>query len=288
MNISVSFPQYEYSYDPFALKDFIQTIEGLGYSGVLAYDHVLGANPDRPGGWDGIYTYKHGFLEPFLLFAFWAGMTTKLEFVTGVIILPQRQTALVAKQAATLDVLCKGRLRLGVGVGWNKVEYDGLGYDFHKRGRRIEEQVHLLRKLWTEPLVTFKGEWDMIPDAGINPLPVQRPIPIWFGGDADVVLQRIAQIGDGWISTGTVEETHTAIGKLLSYLLEENRSKEQVGIEGWLHYGDGNPDTWKRQYEDWKAIGATHINFSTIESGLPTPQAHLDAMMLFAETIGLS
>jgi probable F420-dependent oxidoreductase len=156
----------------------------LDFTHILAYDHVLGANPDRPGGWRGPYTYQNPFHEPFLLFSYMAAVTREIEFITGILILPQRQTALVAKQAATLDVLSGGRFRLGVGIGWNQVEYIALNQDFSTRGRRVEEQVGLLRKLWTEPLVDFAGQWHTIPDAGINPLPVQRPIPIWFGGHA--------------------------------------------------------------------------------------------------------
>ena len=180
MKIGLVFPQTEYGNDPAALGDYAQTAEALGYSHLLAYDHVLGANPDRPGGFSGPYTYRTPFLEPFVLFAYMAGLTRNLEFCTAILILPQRQTALVAKQAATLDRLCHGRLRLGVGLGWNPVEYHALGKDFHTRGRRFEEQVELLRRLWTEPLVTFEGRWERVDDAGLNPLPVQQPIPLWF------------------------------------------------------------------------------------------------------------
>jgi probable F420-dependent oxidoreductase len=182
MKIGAVYPQTEYGNDPVAIRDYAQTAEGLGFSHVVAYDHILGANPNRPGGWQGPYTYQSAFQEPFVLFSFMAAATHTLEFTPGIIILPQRQTALVAKQAATLDVLSGGRLRLGVGLGWNEVEYISLGEDFHTRGQRIEEQLLLLRQLWTQPLVEFSGSWHTIPDAGINPLPVQRPIPIWFGG----------------------------------------------------------------------------------------------------------
>ena len=199
MQIGVVYPQTEFGDDPNAMKDYAQTVEGLGYSHVLAYDHVLGANPNRPGGWNGPYTHETAFMEPLTLFAYMAAVTQKLGFTTGIIILPQRQTALVAKQAACLDILCNGKLRLGVGLGWNEVEYVALNEDFHNRGKRIEEQVELLRKLWTEPLVTFNGRWHTIQDAGLKPMPVQQPIPIWFGGHADPVLQRVARLGDGWM-----------------------------------------------------------------------------------------
>jgi len=203
MKTGVVYPQTEFGSDPAAIKDYAQTVEGLGFTHVLAYDHVLGANPDRPGGWKGTYTYQNAFMEPFVLFSFMAAVTQQLGFITGILILPQRQTALAAKQAATLDRLCSGRLRIGIGLGWNQVEYTALGEDFHQRGRRVEEQVELLRKLWTEPLVTFDGKYDHIPDAGLNPLPVQQPIPLWFGGQAEVVLRRIARMGDGWLPNAT-------------------------------------------------------------------------------------
>lgn len=185
LNIGVVFPQTEFGHDAGALKDYAQTAGGLGYTHILAYDHVLGANPSRPGGWSGSYTFDTPFLEPFVLFSFLAAVTSKIGLTTGVIILPQRQTALMARQAATLDAISGGRVRLGVGLGWNEVEYIALNEDFHTRGRRIEEQVTVLRELFTRPLVVYSGRWHTIPDAGMNPLPVQQPIPIWFGGHAE-------------------------------------------------------------------------------------------------------
>src|SRR5438477_2827682 len=176
MRIGVVFPQTEIGSDPSAIKDYAQTAEALGFRDILAYDHVIGANPASRPGWRAPYSHLDMFHEPFVLFAYLAGLTKKVEFVTGIIILPQRQTVLVAKQAAALDVLSGGRLRLGVGLGWNAVEYQALGQDFHKRGKIIEEQVAVLRELWTEPLVNFAGQWHTIPDAGLNPLPIQSPI----------------------------------------------------------------------------------------------------------------
>jgi probable F420-dependent oxidoreductase len=185
MKIGVVYPQTEFGNDPIAIRDFAQTAEGLGYSHVIAYDHVIGANPNRPGGWQGGYTIESAFQEPFVLFGFMAAATHTIGFATGIIILPQRQTVLVAKQAATLDVLSGGRLRLGIGLGWNQVEYESLGQDFHNRGRRMTEQIEVMRLLWTQPSVNFSGQWHSIPDAGIKPMPVQQPIPIWFGGHAE-------------------------------------------------------------------------------------------------------
>lgn len=231
MKIGVVYPQTEYGNDPAAIRDYAQTAEGLGYTHVLAYDHVLGANPDRPGGWSGPYTHRTPFQEPFVLFAYMAAVTTTLEFATGIIILPQRQTALVAKQTATLDVLSGGRQRLGIGIGWNEVEYVALNENFHDRGKRMEEQVMLLRRLWTEPLIEYKSKYHEIQDAGLNPLPVQQPIPIWFGGGggqkADQVIRRIARLGDGWMTPGfrTMADAAAALEKLDRFLAEAGRSR---------------------------------------------------------------
>lgn len=284
MNLGLVFPQTEFGSDPAAIRDYAQTAEGLGFSHILAYAHVLGANPDRPGGWKGPYTHESAFHEPFVLFSFMAAVTKKVEFTTGVIILPQRQTALVAKQAATLDVLSGGRLRLGVGLGWNEVEYTTLGEDFHTRGRRIEEQVTLLRQLWTQLLVNFSGQWHTIPDAGLKPLPVQRPIPIWFGGHHEAVLRRAATMGDGWMPNyRAVADTKPALEQLDRYLAEAGRSREGFGLEPRMSYGNGNPDAWLKTIEDWKAVGATHLSFNTMGKGFETPMAHLQAIREFAK-----
>jgi probable F420-dependent oxidoreductase len=288
MKIGVTFPQIEFGNDPAAIRDYAQTAEGLGYSHILAYDHVLGANPDRPEGWKGPYTYHDPFHEPFLLFSFMAGVTQTIEFVTGIIILPQRQTVLVAKQAASLDVLSGGRFRLGVGIGWNLVEYISLNQEFGTRGRRLEEQVGLLRQLWTQPLVDYTGEWHTIPDAGINPLPVQRPIPIWFGGHADIVLRRVARIGDGWLPLSpTPAKAGPALEKLDRYLEEAGRSRSEVGIEPRLGYGEGDPDAWRALIQDWEEAGATHITVNTMGCGFATAGEHIEAIRSFAEGVGL-
>lgn len=197
MRIGVVFPQTEIGQDPAVIRDYAQAVESMGFTHLLAFDSVVGANPDRPGGWDSPYTYQHAFHEPFVLFGFCAAVTRRIELVTGVIILPQRQTALVAKQAAEVDVLSGGRLRLGIGVGWNTVEFEALGEYFGNRGKRVEEQLEVMRRLWTQELVTFEGQWHRVPDAGIRPLPVQRPIPIWMGGDSDAVIRRAARLADG-------------------------------------------------------------------------------------------
>lgn len=289
MKIGVIFPQTEFKPDPLAVRDYAQAVEGLGFTHMHAYDHVLGANPDRPGGWTGAYTHLHPFFEPFVLFSFLAGLTHTIEFATGILILPQRQTALVAKQAATLDVLCNGKFRLGVGIGWNEVEYIALGENFHNRGKRMEEQVALLRMLWTQPLVNFSGRWHKILDAGINPLPFQRPIPIWFGGTDDRALQRMARIGDGWmLSIRTLEQARPKLELLTRFLEEAGRDKASFGIEPRLNMNLVASEDWIEYVQTWEKLGATHLMVNTMGCGYETPTAHIEALKEFAEIIGLT
>jgi probable F420-dependent oxidoreductase len=288
MKIGVVFPQIEFRPDPIAIRDYAQAVEGLGFSHMHAYDHILGANPERPGGWTGPYTFMHPFFEPFILFSYLAGLTHKIEFATGILILPQRQTALVAKQAATLDVLSNGRLRLGVGNGWNEIEYTALGENFHNRGKRMEEQVRLLRLLWTQPLVKFEGRWHNIPNAGINPLPIQRPIPIWFGGSDDRVLRRMAQLGDGWIpGTRPIEQMRPLLDKLARYLAEAGRDRACFGIDSRLNLSQIGPDGWTSFIRTWEELGATHLTVNTMGCGYETTSAHIEALKQFAGVIGL-
>jgi probable F420-dependent oxidoreductase len=286
MKFGVIFPQIEFGNDTTAIRDYAQTAEALGYHHILAYDHILGANPDRPDGWQGPYTYRDPFHEPFVLFSYMAALTSRVEFVTGILILPQRETALVAKQAAELDILSNGRFRLGIGNGWNKVEYTAMNQDFHVRGRRMEEQVDVLRRLWTQELVTYQGQWHTIPDAGLNPLPVQRPIPIWFGGHADAVLERAARLGDGWFPNyRNAASAKPSLDKLGQYLAQNGRSFSQFGIEARLSYGNGRADEWQPILADWQTAGATHLTLNTMYLGLDTPQKHIAAITHFAQTI---
>lgn len=288
MRLGVVYPQTEFSTDPALIRDYAQTVEALGYTHILAPEHVLGANPDRPGGWKGPYTYSDAFMEPFLLFSYMAAVTQSVEFVSSIIILPQRETALVAKQAAVLDVLSGGRLKLGIGIGWNEVEYTALRQDFHTRARRIEEQIALMRELWMKPLVTFEGEWHTIPDAGLNPLPVQQPIPIWFGGHADAVLRRVARIGDGWIPFhSNPADVRAALEKLDLYLEENGRSRADVDLKVRVYDLSGDAERWAALAEDYRAIGATHLALNTMDCRFDTPHAHMDAVRRFAEAMGL-
>jgi probable F420-dependent oxidoreductase len=287
MKLGVVFPQIEFPSDPILIRDYAQTAEGLGYDYFLVYDHVLGANPDRPGGWQGPYTYTDPFQEPFVLFGYLAGLTQTIEFVTGILILPQRQTALVAKQAAQVDVLSGGRLRLGVGIGWNAVEYEALNAEFGNRGRRSEEQVQLLQRLWTEELVTFDGQYHKISDAGLNPMPVQRPIPLWFGGYVDPVFRRMARYGSGWFPASTpLEKAKPMIATIRRYLEEEGRDPATFGIDPWISVANTGPDLWAARAQAWQAAGATHIAVNTMRAGFTTVAEHLDVLRRFREVVG--
>jgi probable F420-dependent oxidoreductase len=234
------------------------------------------------------YTYKTPFHEPFVLFSYLAGLTETLGFITGYLILPQRQTALVAKQATSLDVLSNGRFRLGVGTGWNAVDYTALNENFHNRGKRLEEQVKVLRQLWTEPLVNFIGQWHTIPDAGLLPMPVQRPIPIWFGGYHETVLRRTAKLADGYLpAVHTVAEAKPTLDQLNQYLEEAGRSPKEFGLEPRILYDTGNPAAWVKVVRDWEAAGATHLSLDTMRKGFTTAAAHLKAIEEFAAALGL-
>ena len=244
-----------------------------------------------------MYSSQDSFHDPLVLFSFMAAVTQTIEFATGVIILPQRQTALFARQAASLDLLSGGRLRLGVGLGWNALEYTALNENFHNRGRRIEEQVDLLRKLWTEPLLTYNGRWHSIPDAGLNPLPKQRPIPIWFGGNSQPALKRAAALGDGWIpGFRRPADALQALEALDRYLQEAGRPGlgsettgigQGFGLDARIPYGDGRPEAWSSAAQGWQAAGATHLSFKTMGSNLGSSAGHLDAVYQIAQSLGL-
>jgi probable F420-dependent oxidoreductase len=288
MNTGVVFPQTEFGNDPIAIRDYAQTAEGLGFSHIIAYDHVVGANPNRPGGFQGPYTYETAFHEPFVLFGFMAGVTHRIGFAPGIIILPQRQTVLVAKQAASLDVLSGGRLRLGVGIGWNETEYTALNEDFHTRGKRVEEQVYVMRELWTKPLVNYTGRWHTVPDVGIKPLPVQQPIPVWFGGQADAAMRRMGHIADGWMTNNrTAADAKPLLDILERALADAGRPRSAFGLEARIQFGAG-PGTWEATMKDWCAARATHFSVNTMGCGFTTPNQHIDAIRQFAAATGVA
>jgi len=294
MKAGVIFPQTEIGSDPGAIRDYVQAAEGMGYSHLIVYDHVLGADVERYPNWQGSYTSQDQFHEPFVLFGYLAGITTSIQLVTAVLILGQRQTALVAKQAAEVDILTGGRLRLGIGVGWNHVEYEALGQNFNDRGRRSAEQIELLRALWTQDVVDFHGRYHDVTHAGINPLPVQRPIPIWIGAGgrenpvpSDPVLKRIARLADGWFPQMSPEKDGSAtMAKLAEYAQEAGRDPSSIEMEARINSGDGDPEFWQEQSEAWQKLGATHVSVNTMKAGYRTPEDHINAIQQFKEVVG--
>ena len=293
MKLGVIFPQTEIGTDRAAIRDYAQAIEGAGFDHLLVYDHVLGAVPERfAGAQIGFqqppYTDRSPFHEVFVLFGYLAAATERLELATGVLVLPQRQTALVAKQAAAVDLLSGGRLRLGVGVGWNFVEYEALNESYHTRGQRIDEQIAVMRKLWTEPVLSFDGQWHHIEGAGINPLPVQRPIPIWIGGAAERVLRRTAELADGWFPPGDANPPAAVRGslhRLHGYLQAAGRDPAGFSIEGRMRLAIGGAREWAARAAEWRAFGATHLSVNTMNAGLSSPQQHLEAALRWKEAV---
>jgi len=276
MQVGVVFPQLEIGTDVAAVKAYAQAAQDMGFRHLLAYDHVLGAEPASHPGWSGPYTKDSVFHEPFVLYGYVAGVAPELELVTGVIILPQRQTALVAKQAAQVDVLTGGKFRLGVGIGWNWVEYEGLGLSFKNRARRFEEQIELIRRLTTERVLTFEGRYERVTAAGINPLPIQRPIPIWIGGSAEPALKRAAEIADGFFPQRPLEGGWPAtLEKMKAWRAAAGKSWNGYGIEARLNAALGTPDDWKKTVDDWRGWGATHISVNTMGGQLGGADGHI-------------
>ena len=279
MKIGVVFPQTEIGSDPEVVAKFATTAESLGYDHLLAYDHVLGANTASRPDWQGPYTTQSMFQEPLVLFSYLAGLTTSIELVTAVIILPQRQTALVAKQAACVDVISKGRLRLGVGTGWNEVEYEALGANFNNRGRRSEEQIDLLRKLWRDEAITYDGEWHKVTDAGLNPLPTNRNIPIWLGGMAPNVIDRVARLADGWFPFVN-KNLSAQIHQLHEGAKVAGRDPADIGIECIIP-----TDTSVDRLKALQDMGVSHVAMVTMNQQLPDPSAHIDAVAKSREVL---
>lgn len=276
MEIGVTFPQTEIGADPGAVRAYAEAVEALGYRYILAYDHVLGADVSVRPNWSGPYTSDTLFHEPFVMFGYMAGVTTTIGLVTGVIILPQRQTALVAKQAAEVDLLSGGRLRLGIGIGWNEVEYQGLNENFADRGARSEEQIELLRALWAEPVVTFRGRWHTVEAAGINPLPPRRAIPIWIGGYAEATLKRVARLGDGWITFRPPDDAmRAALERLATYTRDAGRDPSAVGIEAQLSLRSAPETGWRTFVDDWRRLGARYLCINTMGMGLTGAEQHI-------------
>jgi probable F420-dependent oxidoreductase len=287
MQIGVVFPQTEIGHEVAGVRRYATGVEDLGFAHLLAYDHVLGADPEAHAPWRGPYDVHTTFHEPFVMFGYLAACTS-LELVTGVIILPQRQTALVAKQAAEVDLLTEGRFRLGVGLGWNAVEYEALGAPFDRRGRRMSEQIPLLRRLLTEPVVTHVGEFDRITAAGLAPLPRQRPIPIWIGGQSAPAYRRAGRLADGWfpqVPPGPQLDEACAI--VAEAAAEAGRDPTTLGMEGRVTWSQDGVAKLVHQVGRWRDAGATHVSINTMRAGLGPIERHLDVLADVADALAL-
>jgi probable F420-dependent oxidoreductase len=284
MRIGVVFPQTEIGADAGAVRAYAEHVEALGFTHLLAYDHVVGADPNVHAGWDGPYDLHNTFHEPLVTFGYLAAVTTSLELVTGILILPQRQTVLVAKQAAEVDLLSGGRLRLGVGLGWNAVEYEALGEDFSNRGKRSEEQVDLMRTLWTEQTVTYHGTYHQVTGAGLAPLPIQRPIPVWFGASSPRARRRAGRLGDGWFPmVAPGPKLDQALQEVAQAATEAGRDPAQIAMEGRVSWND-NVDDLAAGLRAWADAGASHVSINTMGAGLASVDDHLRALTGAAET----
>jgi len=287
MQIGVVFPQTEIGAAVDGVRAYGLRVEELGFQHVLVYDHVLGADPEVHKPWSGPYNVHTTFHEPFVLFGYYAAITS-LELVTGIIILPQRQTALVAKQAAEVDLLASGKFRLGVGLGWNAVEYEALGKDFTNRGARMDEQVALLRRLWTESVVTHDGAFERVTAAGIAPLPVQRPIPIWLGAQSTRAYERVGRLADGWfpqVPPGPRLDEARAIVEQAAR--DAGRDPSTLGMEGRVSWSDAGVEKLVRQVGRWRDAGATHVSINTMNAGLDSVGGHLEALATTARALEL-
>ncbi|MCY3558139.1 MAG: LLM class F420-dependent oxidoreductase [Chloroflexi bacterium] len=284
LTLGAVLPTNEIGGDPSAIRDYAQAVEGMGFDHLLIYDHVLGADPSVHR-MSGPYTDEHPFHEVFVTLGFIAACTRDLGLATAVVILPQRQTVLVAKQAAQLAVLSNNRFRLGVGSGWNQVEYEALNENFRNRGRRQEEQIELMRQLWNNHLVDFEGEFHKVTAAGIEPRP-SEPIPVWFGGAHDLQLRRAAKIGDGWFPVGAPNADSAAmVDAIKGYLRENGRDPAGFGIEPQAQIRGGNPELWVSHAQRWADLGATAISIATMNAGLPDIDAHIEAVRQYREAV---
>jgi probable F420-dependent oxidoreductase len=294
MQLGASLPAGDIGTGPAAVRDYAQTLEGFGIDYIQAPDHVLGGNPEGHKDKKRFGTSANPYHDPFVLFGFIAGCTNKIGFAPGVLILAQRQAVLVAKQAASLDELSNGRLRLGIGVGWNELEFTGLNENFHNRGKRSEEQVQVMQALWAKPHVDFKGKYHTIDDSGINPRPKSGRVPVWFGGHVDATLERTAKWGDGWMPLAyPADDTALrAFDKLRTLTRKAGRDPADVGIEVWMSLGSGTKDDWRKEVTFWKNAGVTHVTaHTTYATGHhkriagTTAAAHLAAVKGFQEAV---
>jgi probable F420-dependent oxidoreductase len=288
MQIGVIYPQTELPTDPDTVRAYVGRVEELGYRHLETYDHVLGADPAVHADWKGPYDVDTTFHEPLVFYGFLAAIT-KLELVTAIVVAPQRQTALLAKQATEVDVLSGGRFRLGIGIGWNPVEYEALGQDFSTRGQRQEEQIGLLRRLWTERSVTHDGKFDRITGAGLAPMPIQRPIPIWLGGFSPAAYRRMGRLADGWfprLEPGPDLDAARAI--IATAASQAGRDPAAIGMEPRVSLGAGGREELVKSAQGWRDTGATHLSVDTMGSGLAGLDAHLDVLAKAADALELA
>lgn len=289
MKYGVFFSHPDLGNDPGFVREWATAIDEAGFDRVLAAEHVVGGHPDRAEGHQPIHTNAVPYHEPFVLFGFLAAMTRHVELMTAVLVLPQRQTALVAKQAAELDVLSGGRAALGVGVGRNFMEYEALNEDFHTRGARLEEQVAVLRRLWSEDYVSFEGRWHHLDRIGLNPGPIQRPIPIWMGSFrgavVEKVLRRAATMADGWLPQFPPDDDFRAVAeRFWGYADEAGRDRAEVGMDCPIVVRPGDdPQQWVDQAAAFASLGATHVR--CMPAGFASPAEHLDAALRWKSTL---
>lgn len=284
MKIGVVFPQIEIGDDPDHVARFATRAEQLGYHHLLAYDHVLGANPDSRPNWVGPYNVDSLFHEPLVLFGYLAGLTERIEFISGVLILPQRQTALVAKQAAVVDVLSRGRLRLGIGTGWNSVEYEALGENFHDRGVRSEEQIEVMRRLWASRSVEFEGRWHKLSDVGVKPRPPHGRIPVWLGGGAPAVVDRVGRIADGWLPFAS-PTLGDELERMRRVARDHGRDPDAIDIDCILP-PTATAQESRDRIKHLEDLGVTHLSVSMMNLGLDGPEAHIDALTGYWDAVG--
>ncbi|HIM36926.1 MAG TPA: LLM class F420-dependent oxidoreductase [Dehalococcoidia bacterium] len=295
MKLGAIFPQTEIGRDPGEIREFAQAVEGMGYDYIFIADHVLGADASHhshPA--YAMYNHEKVVHESMTTMGFLAAITKTVGLTTGILSLPQRQTVLVAKQAAEVDLLSGGRLRMGIGVGWNEVEYQALNQDFHNRGRRSEEQIEVMRALWSQEVVDFDGRWHRITHAGINPLPVQRPIPVWLGAGSpffptlpEAVLRRIARVADGWCPNFLpFEEGRQLVAQVQDYAKEAGRDPSTVGLEGRLVIAGKQPEDWLAEIKGWEELHASYVCVETRRGGLNSLDQHIDAFARVKETVG--
>jgi probable F420-dependent oxidoreductase len=283
MQLNAFFPTRDIGTDPAKIRDWAQAAEDLGYAGIEVADHVFGAT--ARDGWTPLYNESDPFHETFVTLGFLAAVTRSIKLSTGALILPQRQTGVVAKQAAEVDIVSGGRLRLGIGVGWNFVEYQALGQDWSTRGARQGEQVEVLRALWTQDLVTFKGRFHHLKEVSITPAPIQRPIPIWLGGTSDAAVKRAARLGDGWMPIMPPDDAAPKVTMLRQHLTAFGRDPASFGLEGWLRMHEADPQRWAAAADGWRALGADLVMLYPMYR-IPDFAEQIETLRRFKEVVG--